>query len=79
MGINLFKHFFDKSLLYAIYIQSGEPWVYGGEYLALSQHAENVISAWLQVGFRPTVVFDGMVGLSSGFGKCPLLLSFALL
>ncbi|GJJ08457.1 hypothetical protein Clacol_002675 [Clathrus columnatus] len=47
------------SLLYAIYIQSGEPWVYGGEYTALSRYAENVVSAWKLIGFCPTIVFDG--------------------
>lgn len=48
-----------SSLIYSLYNQSGEPWVYGGEYLALSRHAENLISAWIRVGFRPTFVFDG--------------------
>ena len=47
-------------LLYSIYNLSGEPWVYGGEYAALSSHARDVVLAWRRAGIRATIVFDGM-------------------
>ncbi|KIJ51323.1 hypothetical protein M422DRAFT_26742 [Sphaerobolus stellatus SS14] len=47
------------SLLYSIYNLSGEPWVYGGEYAALSNHARDIVLAWRRAGIRATIVFDG--------------------
>ncbi|KAF8583831.1 hypothetical protein K439DRAFT_1390128, partial [Ramaria rubella] len=47
------------SLIYMVYTYSGVPWVYGGEYAALAQHVDNVLSAWKRTGINPILVFDG--------------------
>ncbi|KEP48114.1 XPG domain protein [Rhizoctonia solani 123E] len=51
------------SLIYALYYDSGLPWVYGGEYENFAILVKNLVNAWIAVGFEPFFVFDGPVPL----------------
>ncbi|CUA67065.1 hypothetical protein RSOLAG22IIIB_02983 [Rhizoctonia solani] len=52
------------SLIFALYNDSGLPWVYGGEYESFATLVKNLVNAWIVVGFEPYFVFDGPVPLS---------------
>ncbi|CAE6514211.1 unnamed protein product [Rhizoctonia solani] len=52
------------SLIFALYNDSGLPWVYGGEYESFATLVKNLVNAWIAVGFEPYFVFDGPVPLS---------------
>ncbi|KDN33644.1 hypothetical protein RSAG8_13263, partial [Rhizoctonia solani AG-8 WAC10335] len=47
------------SLIYALYYDSGLPWVYGGEYESFAILVKNLVNAWIAVGLEPYFVFDG--------------------
>ncbi|KAJ7129025.1 hypothetical protein C8R43DRAFT_1074642 [Mycena crocata] len=47
------------SFIYDLYRSSGLPWVYGGEYLAFRNLVQDVVKAWVSVGFTIYFVFDG--------------------
>lgn len=46
-------------LIYALYGDSGLPWVYGGEYQSFAKCVQTLVRAWLSVGLEPYFVFDG--------------------
>ncbi|KAG9105238.1 hypothetical protein FRC07_009464, partial [Ceratobasidium sp. 392] len=52
------------SLIYALYADSGLPWVYGGEYDSFAKSLQDIANAWLSVGLEPYFVFDGPVPLA---------------
>ncbi|KAG8779655.1 hypothetical protein FRC12_023984 [Ceratobasidium sp. 428] len=52
------------SLIYALYADSGLPWVYGGEYDSFAKSLQDTVNAWLLVGLEPYFVFDGPVPLA---------------
>ncbi|KAJ7244192.1 hypothetical protein B0H12DRAFT_1129829 [Mycena haematopus] len=47
------------SFIYDVYVQSGLPWVYGGQYAAFCRIVTAVVKAWVSVGFTVYFVFDG--------------------
>ncbi|KAL5634074.1 hypothetical protein ACGC1H_006044 [Rhizoctonia solani] len=51
------------SLIYALYYDSGLPWVCGGEYERFAILVKNLVNAWIEVGLEPYFVFDGPVPL----------------
>ncbi|KAB5591013.1 hypothetical protein CTheo_5541 [Ceratobasidium theobromae] len=52
------------SIIFALYANSGLPWVYGGEYEAFAKCVQDLVHAWLAVGLEPYFVFDGPVPLA---------------
>lgn len=63
----VFLHCFSKKFadcheyrfIYDLYQTSNLPWVYGGEYDEFSLIVIKVIKAWISVGLRVFIVFDG--------------------
>jgi hypothetical protein len=48
-----------KSFIYELFHRSNLPWVYGGEYQEFGKLAATVVQAWISVGLKVYLVFDG--------------------
>ena len=45
--------------IYELFHRSNLPWVYGGEYEEFGKLAVKVVEAWIKVGLKIYLVFDG--------------------
>lgn len=47
------------SFIYRVFWESGDPWVYGGEYESFAQNITRIVQGWRRIGLEPHFVFDG--------------------